>query len=93
MKLPRDLSGANVVKGLERVGYAVTRQKGSHIRLAPERNGQHHVTVPSHDTLKVGTLAGILGDVAAADHIAKDSAYYAAATGSFIRSQGGTFSS
>jgi predicted RNA binding protein YcfA (HicA-like mRNA interferase family) len=63
-KLPRDLSGAELVKGLQRVGYAVTRQKSSHIRLTTSRNGEHHVTVPAHDPLKVGTLAGILHDVA-----------------------------
>jgi predicted RNA binding protein YcfA (HicA-like mRNA interferase family) len=34
MKLPRDLSGAELVKGLEKIGYVVTRQKASHIRLA-----------------------------------------------------------
>jgi hypothetical protein len=27
-------------------------------------NGQHHVTVPAHDQLKVGTLSGILSEVA-----------------------------
>ena len=64
MKLPRDLSGADVVKGLERIGYVVVRQKGSHIRLTTCRNGEHHITVPNHDTLKVGTLADILHDVA-----------------------------
>jgi predicted RNA binding protein YcfA (HicA-like mRNA interferase family) len=64
MKLPRNLSGADLVKALKRIGYAVTRQKGSHIRLTTSRNGEHHVTVPNHDPLKVGTLAGILHDVA-----------------------------
>jgi len=65
MKLPRDLSGAELVKGLHKVGYTVTRQRSSHIRLTTQRNGEHHVTVPDHDPLKVGTLAGILADVAA----------------------------
>jgi predicted RNA binding protein YcfA (HicA-like mRNA interferase family) len=41
----------------------VTRQKSSHVRLTTQRNGQHHVTVPAHDSLKVGTLADILKDV------------------------------
>jgi len=65
MKLPRDLSGAELVKGLEKVGYVVVRQRSSHIRLTTQRDGEHHVTVPNHDALKVGTLCGILGDVAA----------------------------
>jgi predicted RNA binding protein YcfA (HicA-like mRNA interferase family) len=64
MKLPRDLSGAELAKALGRVGYRVTRQTGSHIRLTTAAPSEHHVTVPAHDPLKVGTLAGILGAVA-----------------------------
>lgn len=65
MKLPRDLTGKQLVKALEQMGYRTTRQTGSHIRLSCEIAGRHHVTVPSHDPLRVGTLAGILADVAA----------------------------
>jgi predicted RNA binding protein YcfA (HicA-like mRNA interferase family) len=63
MRLPRAISANELIKGLERVGYAVTRQKGSHVRLTTQRNGEHHVTVPGHEALKLGTLAGILADV------------------------------
>lgn len=65
MKVPRDLSGVALAKALAKVGYQVTRQSGSHIRLTTQAPTQHHVTVPAHDPLKVGTLSGILGDVAA----------------------------
>ena len=64
MRLPRNLSGAELVKALANVGYVVMRQRSSHIRLMTQRNGEHHVTVPDHDHLKVGTLSGILSDVA-----------------------------
>ncbi len=64
MKLPRDLSGAELAKALSRIGYQVTRQTGSHIRLTIDTPSQHHITVPAHDPLKVGTLAAILSDVA-----------------------------
>jgi predicted RNA binding protein YcfA (HicA-like mRNA interferase family) len=64
VSLPRELSGADLIKALQNAGYVMTRQKGSHIRLTTSRNGEHHVTVPYHDSLKVGTLAGILRDVA-----------------------------
>ena len=64
MKLPRDLSGSELAKALSRIGYRVTRQSGSHIRLTIDVPSQHHVTVPAHDPLKVGTLSGILNDVA-----------------------------
>ena len=72
MKLPRDLTGAELVKALSRLGYRVTRQTGSHIRLTCESPTQHHVTIPAHAVLKVGTLSGILGDVATHLRIGKD---------------------
>ena len=62
MKLPRDLSGAELAKAPSKVGYKVSRQSGSHIRLAVDLPSQHHVTIPAHDALRVGTLAAILGD-------------------------------
>ncbi|HLW47030.1 MAG TPA: type II toxin-antitoxin system HicA family toxin [bacterium] len=44
----------------------MTRQTGSHMRLTSKATGRaHHITVPRHGSLKVGTLRGILGDVAA----------------------------
>jgi predicted RNA binding protein YcfA (HicA-like mRNA interferase family) len=43
MKLPRDLTGAQLVKGLENLGYTIERQTGSHIRLITQENGEHHV--------------------------------------------------
>ncbi len=72
MKLPRDLSGADLIKALSRVGYRVTRQTGSHARLTIEGPTQHHVTVPLHDPLKIGTLAAILNEVAARMKISRD---------------------
>lgn len=65
MKLPRDLSGEELARLLRRYGYEVTRQTGSHIRLTSAANvREHHVTIPAHDPLKVGTLSAILADVA-----------------------------
>jgi predicted RNA binding protein YcfA (HicA-like mRNA interferase family) len=64
MRLPRDISGAGLAKALKRLGYQITRQTGSHMRLTTTEAGEHHVTVPRHDPLRVGTLAGILDDVA-----------------------------
>lgn len=65
MKLPRDVSGDELAKRLRAFGYQITRQAGSHFRLTTIEGGEHHVTIPRHDPLKLGTLAGILGDVAA----------------------------
>ena len=72
MKLPRDVSGAELAKRLRVFGYQVTRQAGSHLRLTTADGGEHHVTVPRHDPLKVGTLAGILGDVAEHFNLERD---------------------
>lgn len=66
MKLPRDLSGTDLARLLRRSGYEVSRQTGSHIRLTSKSMGaEHHVTIPAHRQLKIGTLAEILSDVAA----------------------------
>lgn len=70
MKLPRNVSGNELVNGLRRVGYEKTRHKGDHVRLTTQRNGQHYVTVPLHNPLAVGTLASILD--AAASHQGMD---------------------
>ena len=64
MRLPRDISGDDLAKSLRRLGYEPTRQSGSHIRLTTSTNGEHHVTVPRHRTLRIGTLAGVLDEVA-----------------------------
>jgi predicted RNA binding protein YcfA (HicA-like mRNA interferase family) len=65
MKLPRDLSGDELIQALSRVGYSVARQTGSHVRLVTQERGGHCVTVPRHSPLRIGTLAGIISDVAA----------------------------
>ena len=64
MKFPRDLSGRELVQALGSLGYKVTRQSGSHLRLTTEEHGEHHITIPNHDSLRIGTLAAILNDVA-----------------------------
>ena len=72
MKLPRDISGNQLIKNLKPLGYTVTRQTGSHIRLSTEQNGQHHITIPQHDPLKIGTLSAILADIAAHFNLSKN---------------------
>lgn len=65
MKLPRDIDGLQLVKGLRILGYEVSRQKGSHIRVTTQRGGEHHEVVPTHRPIKPGTLSSILKSVAA----------------------------
>lgn len=64
MRVPRDLSGSALAASLRSLGYAVTRQTGSHMRLTTQQNGEHHVTVPNHECLRIGTLAGIIAEIA-----------------------------
>lgn len=64
MKLPRDTNATTLIKLLKKYGYEVSRQSGSHIRLTTEQNGEHHITIPNHNPLKIGTLSSILGDIA-----------------------------
>ncbi len=64
-KLPRHVKGERLVKSLERIGYRVVRQMSSHVRLKGGLGGQHPITVPMHNPIKVGTLSSILDDVVA----------------------------
>lgn len=72
MKLPRDLSGPELIRLLGKLGYVVTRQSGSHVRLTTREGGEHHVTIPNHDPLRVGTLAAILAAVAGHHGVDRD---------------------
>lgn len=64
MKTPRSLTGRDLMRSLKKLGYLPTRQSGSHIRLSTLVNGEHHITIPDHNPLKIGTLSAILNDVA-----------------------------
>ena len=65
MKTPRDISGAELAKALRKLGYVVTRQTGSHLRVTTQQGGEHHEVLPNHSSIKIGTLKGILRNVAA----------------------------
>jgi predicted RNA binding protein YcfA (HicA-like mRNA interferase family) len=70
MKAPRDIGGRELATALQRYGYGITRQTGSHIRLTTSEGGEHHITIPGHRALRIGTLSSILGEVA--DHFGRD---------------------
>ena len=54
--LPR-ISGREAIRALEKLGFVVKRQRGSHVVL---RRGSAGCVVPNHKELKVGTLNGVL---------------------------------
>ena len=65
MKIPRDLSGRELIKALCRSwGYKQVHQVGRHVILETEEPSHHRLAVPDHHALRVGTLNGILRTVA-----------------------------
>lgn len=63
MKRPRDVSGRELAKLLAPLGYRVSRQVGSHMRLTTEERGQHHLTVPAHKRLTIGKINAALWEI------------------------------
>ena len=51
------VSGAEAVRALQKLGFVVLRQKGSHVMM---RRGTPGCVVPQHRELKIGTLSGLL---------------------------------
>ena len=72
-RLPR-VSGSDVIRLLQSLGYEVVRQRGSHIRLMKVTPvGEHAITVPAHKVLAKGTLNDILNRVSLWNNITKES--------------------
>jgi predicted RNA binding protein YcfA (HicA-like mRNA interferase family) len=55
-KLPV-LSGQEVIDALQRLGFEIARQRGSHVVLRRQSEG---TVVPLHREVRLGTLASIL---------------------------------
>lgn len=72
MRLPRSISGKELAKAFNRLGFNVTRQTGSHMRLTHSEPEQYHITIPDHNPIKIGTLSAILSDVASHLKISRD---------------------
>jgi predicted RNA binding protein YcfA (HicA-like mRNA interferase family) len=73
MKLPRNLSGEDLVKHLCKCwGYRRIHQVGSHVVLQTEQPEPHRIAVPAHTPLKIGTLNGIVSSIAAHKSVSKE---------------------
>lgn len=73
MKLPRDLSGVALIRILERhFGYRQVHQVGSHVILETNDLHHHRIAIPTHASLRLGTLNAVLRAVAQAKHIDKN---------------------
>jgi predicted RNA binding protein YcfA (HicA-like mRNA interferase family) len=57
-KLPI-ISGKECIKALEKIGFVIFRQRGSHITMV-RQNPQCQVTIPNHKTVAKGTLSAII---------------------------------
>ena len=51
------ISGAEAIRALQKLGFVVARQKGSHVIL---RRGSSGCVVPNHKEIKLGTLSSVL---------------------------------
>jgi len=58
------LTGQELARSLAKLGYISDRQTGSHLRLTTQENGEHHITIPNHSPIKLGTLSAILREIA-----------------------------
>lgn len=72
MKIPRDISARELRERLKIFGYSESRQKGSHIMLVTYLAGEHHLTVPNHNPVRIGTFAKILNQVSNHFKVSRD---------------------
>jgi len=72
MRIPRDINGSELINALTKLGYSKTKQVGSHIKLTTTQKGEHHITIPNHSPVKIGTLNNILKDIAEHYSISKE---------------------
>ncbi len=73
MKLPRDLSGANLIKLLcKKFGYKIFHQVGSHVIIDTDSPTHQRIAIPNHSFLRIGTLNSILRAVSEHKAIAKE---------------------
>lgn len=73
MKLPRDLSGDKLARLLcQSWGYQQVNQVGSHIILQTDQPSSQRIAVPAHESLRIGTLNGILRAVASHKNVSRE---------------------
>ena len=71
-RLPQ-VSGLDIARLLESLGYRFMRQRGSHARYTLNTTvGTHKVTVPTHRVIAKGTLNDILNQVSLWTGVSKD---------------------
>ncbi len=72
LRLPL-VSGRQLVRLLEGLGYQLVRQRESHIRMRRSTPlGEHSITVPNHREIARGTLNDILNEVGLWNNTSKE---------------------
>jgi predicted RNA binding protein YcfA (HicA-like mRNA interferase family) len=72
-KIPRDINGQQLIIFLRKFSYEAVRQTGTHIRLTSDyMETEHHITIPNHNPIKIGTLSSILSDIALYVNLSKE---------------------
>ena len=67
------VSGAEVARLLQNLGYQFVRQRGSHARyFLTTPLGTHKITIPMHRVVAKGTLSDILSQVSMWTGVPKD---------------------
>jgi predicted RNA binding protein YcfA (HicA-like mRNA interferase family) len=52
-KMPRDINAKVLIARLEKLGYGIIKQTGSHIRLENTNSIRvHRITIPNHNPYK-----------------------------------------
>lgn len=73
MKLPRNLSGPDLIKFLEKkLDYKFVNQEGSHICLETNKPSHQRISIPNHKVLRIGTLNSILRSISKHKGITKE---------------------
>lgn len=70
--MPDPILGSDAAARFARSRIVCVRQAGNHLRLATLQHGEHHVTIPQHTSLRIGTLSVIPADVATYFEIGRD---------------------
>lgn len=66
------MTGQELAQAVAKLGYTTDRQTGSHLRLTTQENGEHHITIPNHSPIKLGTFNAILREIAEHFNIDRD---------------------
>jgi predicted RNA binding protein YcfA (HicA-like mRNA interferase family) len=77
MKLPRNLSGSDLIRILEKqLGYEFINQEGSHITLQTNEPSKQRITILNHKVLRLGTLNSIIRSISKHKNISREDILY-----------------